>query len=649
VPHIIDPEIERARQAVDRHAWGDALEILTTADATTSLRPEDLERLAEAAWWSGKLSICIDARERAYPAYIRAGDKLGAGRVALNVAHDYSQKGDGSLFAGWLGRAERLLKDLPLSPEHGYLVRMKSAAAISRGELDDAMDLARRTLEIGEELGNPSLQALGLHDQGRIHIRQGEVEEGLALLDEAVVAAVSEELEPYATGVVYCNAINICQDLTDFGRAGQWTEAARRWCERQSITGFPGVCRVRRAHIVQLRGAWTEAENEARQAVTELQDWYVEVAAEGFYEIGEIRLKIGDLPAAEEAFRRADELGREAQPGLALLRLAEGNVETARTGIRGALEQTEDQLTRVRLLPTEVQAAIAATELDAAREAVAELEKLVQTYDTPALRAVALTARGRLEIAEGNGGAAVRSLRQAWRLWNDVDAPYEGAQARRLLGDAFRSIGDEGSARLELEAARSAFDRLGGTPEARAIDQILGTSPEERAVPEQTLRTFMFTDIVKSTSLVEAIGDAAWGSLIRWHDELLRALFAQHGGDEVDHAGDGFFVSFADGGTAVECAVAIQRALAEHRATHGFAPQLRIGLHAVPATRMGKAYRGKGVHEAARIAAIAGEDEIIASRATVEEASTRFPVSSVKNVNLKGIKEPVEVVTIGWR
>ncbi|HEX6261763.1 MAG TPA: adenylate/guanylate cyclase domain-containing protein [Actinomycetota bacterium] len=637
------------REAAARHAWREARELLEAADAVEPLTASDAEVLARSAWWLGDLAACIAFRERAHRTYRKAGQILGAARVALDLSHDYLMKGDGAMGNGWRRRAERLLADQAPAPEHGYLERMRAGAAMAAGDLDGALEHAIRCQELGERFADPDLQALGLHEQGRILIRLGRAPEGLAVLDEAIVAAVSGELDPVVTGIIYCNAIEICRDLTDYARAGEWNDAAKRWCERMAVSGFPGICRVRRAEIGKLRGAWPEAEREARQAVSELKEWYVDVAAAGLYEIGEIRLRMGDFAAAEEAFRDANGLGHDPQPGLALLRLREGEVGAAWAAIQRSLAATSDadRLRRARLLPAAVEIALENGDVGAASGAAAELEAIAETFLSTALRAAATVARGRILLAEGKAREAGEALREGRGLWAEVDAPYEVAEARRLLGLAYREAGDEDGARLELEAALTAFETMGGVPDAARVAEELGVA-ERRAAPGRAVRTLMFTDIVGSTGLIEAIGDDAWSDLQRWHDETLRAAFAQHGGEEVDHAGDGFFVAFHDPASAIECAVAIQRLLAQHRRTSGFAPRVRIGIHTTEASTKPGGYGGRGVHEAARIGSLGGADEIVVSRGSLPE-HTRFPVSEPRSAELKGIEGPVEVVTVDWR
>ena len=653
VSNVASDALEAGHEALRRHAWREGYELLERADSAAPLSPEDLEELAAAAWWTGRLDACIAARERAFAGYIAAEDSRRAAMVAMAVAKDQYAKRASSIGAAWVARAERLLAEEPECVEHGYLERLLSVIAFEgRGDFDAALAHARRALEIGTTFGDRELQALALQDQGRVLVAAGEVAEGQAMIDEATVAAVSGELSPYNTGVVYCNTIASCKELADYRRAGDWTEAAKRWCDRQAISGFPGLCRVYRASIMLVRGAWQEAELEARQACDELMNFNVGYAAEAFYELGELRMRKGDFAAAHEAFRQSHELGRDPQPGVALLRLAEGKTDGASASIDQALNEESRDLHRARLLPAQVEIALVSGDRAKARAAAEELTAIGERYGSDAFKAAACAARSRIALAEGDARLALHDARNALRSWQEIGAPFEAAHARMLLALAYVAEGNADDGALELQAAASAFDRLGAVPDARRAHErleSLGVRPTSvDAVGSQT-RTFMFTDIVRSTNLVEAIGDDAWAQLVRWHDETLRSLFAAHQGEEVDHAGDGFFVAFADPAAAVECAVAVQRTLFDHRRAHGFAPQVRIGLHKTEAARRGAAYRGKGVHEAARISAVADAGQILASAKTLASASVRFPASSARAVELKGVAEPVEVVAIDWR
>ena len=639
------------RDAIRRYAWAEAFELLSAADAGgDELGPKDLEELGDASWWVARLDVGIPARERAYRAYLEAEDPRRAAIVAIALAKDHFALSRSSIGMAWFSRAEELLSNEPESLEAGHLERTRAVMALEGTKrFDDALEHARRAEELGKKFGDRDLLALGIQDQGRALVGKGEVDEGWKLLDEATVAAVSGELSPYVTGVIYCNTITVCKHVGDWRRAGEWSEAAKRWCDRQAIAGFPGMCRVYRAGVMLMRGDWSAAEREARAACEELGGFNVEYAAEAFYELGDIKLHIGDLVAADEAFSRAHQLGRDPEPGLARLRLAQGNLKAAGTCITGALAEAEAELERAALLPTRIEIAVAAGDLDAATEATEELEGIAATFGTVALRASADTARGHLALAKGDPIVALENLRRARRLWQEIDAPFEAATVRLLLARAHLRSDDEDSAALEARSAAAAFERLGAMAAFREASELAGGTPAAAISSRDRVRkTFMFTDIVRSTELVEAIGDNAWHDLLRWHDDALRGLFATHGGEEVDHAGDGFFVAFENAISAIECAATIQRMLAEHRRTQGFAPQVRIGLHTADSTQRGAGYKGKGVHEAARIAAEAKGGEILVSEEAIDGQHVRFTLSEPRKVTVKGISHPVEVVSVDW-
>ena len=640
---------EAAREAVAAQRWGEAFELLTQADTRNELTREDLDQFGEAAWWLGRLGTAIEVRERAYAAHLKADDRPRAAAAALALANDYSHRLQSSMSSGWVSRGERLLAGLPETAEHGYLARARLNAAIGSGDLDTALAWAQQVLDIGERLGDRNLEALGLQDKGRVLVARGEVAEGLALLDEAVVAALGGELAPYPTAVVYCNATVASQDLADYRRAAQFSEAARRWCDRQAISGFPGMCRVRRAEVTRLRGAWTDAEAEARQACVELSDFCLDYAGEGFYQIGEIRLRMGDLEAAEEAFRHAHELGRTPVPGLALLRLAQDRAQAGIALLRGALDDaSRTRLGRARLLPALVEVALAHGDLETADDAAAEMERIADDFGTHALHAAAAVARGEVLLRRAEHAAAIAMLERGRRLWQETDAPYETARARVLLAEAHRASGDRDAAALELQTAATTFERLGGVPDAeRARNAIASLAAEPKAATSAT-RAMMFTDIVGSTDLIDAVGDEAWVRVRAWHDRTVRSLVASFGGEEIDHAGDGFFLAFPSADHAVECAIRIQRTLAGHRDEHGFAPRVRIGIHTGTALRSEKSYAGKAVHAAARIAAQAEGDEILASEETLAATTGAYHAAAVREVKLRGIRDPLKVATVNW-
>jgi DNA-binding CsgD family transcriptional regulator len=302
-------------------------------------------------------------------------------------------------------------------------------------------------------------------------IDRSETSEGLARLDEAMLAAARGELGPDTTGWVYCSVIAACHQLGDLERAAEWTAALSQWCQEEPFSVYPGLCRVHRAEIMDLGGAWAHAEEEARRAC----EAGPEAARGGYYEIGDIRRRLGDLQGAEDAFRRADELGREPQPGLAMLRLAQGRVEAAAAAIKRALAaQAGDRLARAKLLPAQVQIALAAGDLGAARAAAEELAGVAHEYGSSGLRAAALTASGRLQLAEQDAGAACRSLRQALMQWQELHIPYEVATTRLLLGLACRAAGDEEAAASCFEATAASFEQLGAAVDARQTEDLLG-------------------------------------------------------------------------------------------------------------------------------------------------------------------------------
>lgn len=643
--------LDRARKALGEHAWREAYESFSALDADGSLRAEDLELLGEAAWWSAHPKESLDAFERAYTTYLSKGNARRAAFVAVRLANEYLERRDSALWNGWVRRAGRLLEDQPEGVEHGYLELELSRGVVllGRGSLDESMERSRRALDIGTRFGDRDLQAFGLVLQGWGLVMKAQVEQGLSLADEAAVAAIAGELTPFAAGSVYCITIGVCRAVADYRRAGEWTEAATRWCERQSVTGFPGICRVHRAEIMRLRGALSDAESEARAGLEQLMAFAMQSSAGwGFNEIGEIRRRLGDLDAAEEAFDEAHRFGQEPQPGMALVYLARGRVDAARASIAAALADTEAPLWRVRLLPARAEIALAAHDVAEAREAADELQEIAATYDKPMLHAAADQALGAVLTYEEEAEASVTELRRAVRHWTEADAPFEEAQARRWLAVAHRLAGDEPSALLELRAAKATFERLGARLETERCDEMIRAG-ERSDAGRRVVRTFMFTDIVGSTDLIGTIGDEAWEDVVRWHDETMRALIGSHRGDLVHSTGDGFFATFGDPTAAISCAVAIQKRFAEHRRRHGFAPPVRIGLHSAEATRIADDYAGLGVHAAARVGALAEGGEIVATVSTLPTDTNAIAVSNERDVSLKGIEQPLRVASIDWR
>jgi class 3 adenylate cyclase len=650
------------RQAHSRRAWDEALDAFAAADREGELSPADLQLLAEAAWWAGRTEESVDALERAYTGHERAGDHAAAAMVAVRLTELALRALQPAVASGWLTRVERLLEGQPESEAHAWLAFMHAAeAVIFRADAEATVRHADTAIELGERYASPDVRVLAQAFKGSALLMLGRYDEGMALLDEASAVAMAGETQPDSACNVYCHTISACRDLGDYRRAGEWTERAERFMHRQSIHGYPGICRVHRAELKRLRGQWPEAEREARQACDELERYRIlDGVGLAHYEIGEVRLRRGDLEGAEEAFQRAYEYGRPPQPGMALLLLARGETQEAAhsiaTSLHEAAESLEpalsvDPLIRGRLLPAQVEIAVAAGDLVTARRAAAELEDIAGRQESPIWAASALMCRGAVLLADGRSEEAVPVLDRAWRRFRDLELPYDSARSRLLLAEARLAAGQGTGARLELRSVRSAFARLGAAPDLERVDALLGDevidTPTER---RRVTRTLMFTDIVTSTDLVGVIGDDAWESLLRWHDQELRAAVAEHGGEVVNHTGDGFFVAFESAADAVACAVDIQRRLLAHRRRHGFAPWVRIGLHATEATRDDGDYRGRGVHAAARVGALAGKEEILVSADVLEATgSLRYPVTERRRVSLKGITEEMEVASVDWR
>lgn len=657
--------VEEGRSAIERHEWRAAYDRLSEADQQGQLPPAELELLAQAAWWTGQLPVAIDVRERAYAGAIKAGDDQAAVMAAIGLARDNLFRMSTSVGQAWLKRGERLLEGHDENPGHGWLAGVRAFHAALTGDNETALREATRAHEIGKRMGLRDLETFGLGEMAAALLAMGRVDEGLPLADEATLAAVSGEIAPETAGGVCCATIEACAGIGDLKRAAEWTEAQDRWCRREGINGYPGMCRLFRSDVKRIRGAWPEAEAEARVASVELRGYIPAGAGLALYLVGEIRLNRGDLPAAEEALLGAHALGTDTEPAFSRLRLAQGKPEAAAESIRRALEEPgrtpswqappSSEMHRLRLLPARVEIALATGDVATARAAADELGVLGEKFATVGARATALTALGSVSLAEGDHEAAARQLRDAVALWTEFDAPYDLARARATLAAAHLAAADTDRAAVELRTARDAFEALGATRDQRQAEERLrelqeagGPAPMGMA-STRTVRAFMFTDIVDSTRLAEALGDGPWEGMRRWHDRVLRSAAAEHGGEEVKATGDGFFFAFADADHAIEAAIAMQRRLAEQRATQGFAPEVRIGVHQAEASRTGLDYHGTGVNMAARIGGAAGAGEVLVSADTLAEASHRYTESDRRSAELKGISGPVEVVALDWR
>jgi class 3 adenylate cyclase len=644
------PEALRVgRAAFARHAWREAFEQLSQADATTTLEGPDLESLAVAAFFAGHADLRVEIAQRSFVAYQSAGDVIRAAFVALEIAAAFVLRGKLSVATAWTRRAERILDGRPETYAHGYLALIRSNLAKESGDISRALEFADEAVVISERTGHQDLHAFALTAQATLRIATGTIGEGIELLEEAAIAAVNGELSPLTAGITACQMIAACRDLTDYRRASEWIELTDHWCETQSVGGFPGVCRVHRAEIAALQGSWQRAEEELRRATEELEKFQaIPVMADGLYAIGDLRRLQGDFEGAENVLRQAHALGRSPQPALALIRLESGKVKLAVAAISAALaESSWDALARLHLLGAQVEITLRAGDIKQARMATDQLAEMVDDASPPALRAGLAYARGRVLLAENDQRASSRELQAALRLWREVGSAYEIARTRAALSRALRPSGDDDDADLELRAARDEFERLGAKPDLAAVEAELREIEEHRASRVQVRMTFLFTDIVGSTKLAEALGNQAWERLLRWHDEMLRAEVARQGGRIVHSTGDGFFAAFDTAGQAIRSAIAIQRALTSHAETSGFAPPVRIGLHAADATQRGEDFSGLGVHVAARIAALASGGEILASAEALDEAGEVAAIDE-REVEVRGVSTPVRVASIIW-
>ena len=642
--------VARGRDALERHAWQEAYDTLTEADRTDPLPGEGLHLMAQAAWFTAHPDETVEALERAYSAYLEEGDRSSAAMMAFRLAEQNGMRMSMSQAQGWGAKAARLAEDDPESEVQGWLTWMQGLMAWFQGDFDFAIARYDEALEFASKTGDRNLYGMSLHDKGHALCLLGKVAEGMPLLDECMTAVVGGELEPRAAGYVYCGLIGICSKLGDYRRAGEWTEATLRWCERHSVPAFPGVCRVHKAELMRLQGFLAKAEEEALAACEELPRFnFNSGLGPANYEIGEIRRRMGDLVGAEEAYGRANEFGYPPQPGLSLLQLGQGKVEAAAAGIGQAVDHAADNhCLKVRRLAAQAEIALAAGDLGTAASASEELESIVGEYEATSLKAMAACVRGAVLLAQGDAAGALPALQQALRAWQEVEAPFEAAEVRLLLARAHSEKGDDEAALMEARAARATFEQLGASSGAERAGELLGRLGASGDQQERVARAFMFTDIVKSTDLIGVIGDEAWEDLLTWHDRTLRSLFASHDGEVAHPTGDGFFVAFPAARSALRCAVAAQRALAEHRRTHGFALLVRIGIHVGEATRRGQDYGGAEVHKAARIAALGEGGQIVASVETVADTD-EFELSKVRDVSVKGFPETVQVGQIEWR
>lgn len=474
----------RGRAAYRRRAWRQAFDELTAADLARHLSAADLEHLGMSAYLIDRDDEAFGALERAHARYLDRGAGVHAARCAFWMSLGLLNRGEQALAHGWVARGRRLLPGQNADcAVRGYLQVPAVLVNIGAGgDLDAAFADATDIADTGARCEDLDLVAFALHAQGRVRIRQGRIQEGLALLDEAMVAVVAGDLvSPIFTGLIYCQVIDACEEVFDLRRAEEWTAALRRWCDSQSqMATFSGICRVHRAALLQLHGAWPAAVDEARRARTRSGPDQT-IAGAGRYREAEILRLRGAFTDAEHAYRDAGEWGWQPQPGLALLRLAQGHAATAAATVRRLIAETPDRARRARILPSFVEIMLAAGDLTSARQGASELSSIAKDYGCDAVSAMTFYAIGAVELAEGEAGAALTSLRQACQAWQVVNAPYEVARVRTLLGLACRELGDDDSASWELTTARDTFLRLGATPDVARLTKLIDARSPRRA------------------------------------------------------------------------------------------------------------------------------------------------------------------------
>lgn len=464
--------LDRAREAYARRAWLEAHDALARADDDTVLDPGDLELWAMTKLMLGRDDESVAVLERAHHRYLEQGETRSAVRAATWIGMNLLFRGVIAPANGWLGRAQRLLDSQPGdSVEQGYLMIPAAFRHEAAGEFEAAAALAGEAAAVAERFGDRDLLSMSLNARGTMLIRGGRPSEGFALLDEAMVTATTSDLTPFVLGIVYCGVILACQEVFEVGRAREWTLALSAWVDEQpDLVAFTGRCRIHRAEILQLGGSWSAALEEAGLACRRMTETRNAAAGIAYYRRAELLRLRGEFAEAEESYREASGFGWEPQPGLAQLRLAQGNRDVALAAIRRAAAEIAEPLKRAALLPAYVEIALDAGELEEARAACGELEELAGRYESAMLAAMVAYSRGAVALAQGNAQAALVALRGAQQGWLELDAPYEVARTRALLARACSELGDAEAARLELEAACAIFRQLGAAPDLARVE-----------------------------------------------------------------------------------------------------------------------------------------------------------------------------------
>jgi DNA-binding CsgD family transcriptional regulator len=504
---VLDSPLDRGLEAFARRAWAQAFAELSRADAASPLAPAMLERLAMAAYLVGRDVESEELLSRAHQSFLSNGDPVSAARCAVWITFGLFSRGDRARAAGWAQRAHRLIDDGHLdSAEQGYLIVLSALKAVGEGDVESARQRFGDAAAIGERFGDRDLVSLARQGQGRALIRLGQTTAGVALLDEVMVAVTQGELSPIITGTIYCSVVDACFDMFDLRRAHEWTEALDGWCASQpDLVPYRGSCRVHRAEIMVLRGRWDEAMREAERASA---PGSAQTLGSAWYQRAEIHRLRGELAEAEDAYRNASDARRSPQPGLALLRLAQGRVEAAVSAIDRATDDARERKFRAGLLAARIEIRLAAGDRAGARRDADELSAIATELSTPFTTAIAGRAQGAVALEEGDAKAALRWLEVSRDSWRELDAPYDAARALVLMGRACRALGDRDGARMELESACRTFKTLGAATDLAATERLGRELANQPAGGALTAREIEVLRLVASGKTNKGIADA---------------------------------------------------------------------------------------------------------------------------------------------
>ncbi len=457
--------------------WTKTYVQLLQASQEHALEPKELETHALAAYLTGRDAESFQILERAHQAYLDQEKTKQAVRCAFWLGLMFMNVGERARSSGWMARGKRLIGDNqgPVCAEEALFLIPEALGALSAGHANKAQELFKQSETIGEQFGDGDLVALGRLGHGQAMIQLGDVAKGIQLLDDTMITVETEEVFPVVTGIVYCAAIETCRKVWDLRRAQEWTSALTRWCDAQpDIVPFRGQCLVRRAEIIQFHGAWYSALEKTKHACELLTRPPGEPAAgEAYYRKAELLRLLGDFEEAEDCYREAAKWGRNPQPGLAVLRLAQGQDDAAETSIRNTLREIKDKKRRAELLPEVVRIMIAVKKTEEAFEATKELGDIAKEFDAPYLFAMSSYCQGAVFLAEGSIQLALDHLQKALKGWNTLHLPYESALTRELKGLVYRKLKDKDNSDMELVAAKWVFEQLKAIPDLERITQLL--------------------------------------------------------------------------------------------------------------------------------------------------------------------------------